>query len=161
MRTAARSVARHIVSALKPLPLDAVFCDNACGTGAVTAEILRVFPHATVHATDHSQGMLNLLQQSLQKNGKASQVELGLLNSIQVTLEDNLCDLHIMNFGIFFTTDPRQTAIEINRTLKKGGRAAVTCWKTATLFNMFFDIQAAVSRQPGERAADSGQVVQP
>ena len=60
---------------------------------------------------------------------------------MQLSYSDEPFNVHIMSFGIFFTSDEKQAAKEIYRTIKKGGIAMLTCWKESTLFEMIFDVQ--------------------
>lgn len=49
---ACRAVASHIPALLTDLPSAPVILDKACGTGAVTEEIMKVLPSARVYAMD-------------------------------------------------------------------------------------------------------------
>ncbi len=151
MGTATRSVARHIVESLKLAP-QAKICDNACGTGAVAEAVLETYSDSYVNAVDSSPSMIQILSDISIEKGWGERLKLDVADGIKLPYPDNTFDANIMAFGIFFTSDAAQTAREIRRSLKPGGKAVVTCWKDSALFKMFFEVQNIVRpEQPVEK----------
>ena len=143
MGTATRSVARHIIQSLK-FPPHATVCDNACGTGAVTECVLEITGDSYVTAVDNSPGMIQILSDISAEKGWSQRLKLDVADGVKLPYPDDTFDIHIMAFGIFFTSDPAQAAREISRTLKPGGKAVVTSWKDSDFFRMVFDVQEIV-----------------
>jgi hypothetical protein len=75
---------------------------------------------------------------SLQQQVKEVRVE----DAQNLTFADNSFDASITNFGIFFLPDPVAGARHIYRTLKSGGTAAVSVWKTFGFKPILWEIQS-------------------
>lgn len=58
---------------------------------------------------------------------------------------DGTFDASVTNFGIFFFPSPSAGVREIRRTLKTGGRAAITTWKMVGLLPLFYEAQRFVA----------------
>ncbi|KAJ4296366.1 hypothetical protein N0V90_006411 [Kalmusia sp. IMI 367209] len=130
---ACRSVASHIPTFLKSLPSSGgTVLDNACGTGAAAEELLKRFPTAEIVAADVIPRMVQSFEAIIAKKPELqSQVkEVRLEDAQNLTFADDTFDASITNFGIFFLPDPVAGAKQIYRTLKPGGTAVVTVWKT-------------------------------
>ena len=143
MGTATRSVARHIIQSLH-LPAHARVCDNACGTGAIMEAVLEENCDASVDAIDSSPGMVQITSRLRSEHSWGARVHVQVADSVQLPFPSDTFDANIMSFGIFFTSDAEETAREILRTLKPGGRAVITCWKESALFQMIFEVQRLV-----------------
>lgn len=141
MGTATRAVALEIVSLLPEMPSNPVICDNACGTGAVTQAVLDKYPQSHVYATDNASSMIDIMERTIDEKGWHDRVKAQVMDSVDLDFSNDIFDVNIMNFGIFFTSMPRNAANEIYRTLKKGGIAVITCWKESALFSIIFDVQ--------------------
>jgi ubiquinone/menaquinone biosynthesis C-methylase UbiE len=142
---ATKAVAAHLPPLLAPLPPKPVVLDNACGTGAVTIELIKVVPGVCIHAVDASRGMIDILQAAVEKNGwRGSVVQAAVMDGQHLDFGDEIFDASIMNFGIFFFPDPVEGMREVFRTLKTGGVAVVTCWKEKGFFPVFYEVQKAV-----------------
>jgi ubiquinone/menaquinone biosynthesis C-methylase UbiE len=130
---ACRAVASHLPPLLKSLPSSGgLVLDNACGTGAATEELLKVLPTAEVVAADAVPPMVQSFKAIIASKPELQQQvkEVRLEDGQKLTFSDHQFDASITNFGIFFFPDPVAGAKQIYRTLKPGGTAAVTLWKT-------------------------------
>ena len=144
---ACRAVASHLPPLLKSLPAEGgTVLDNACGTGAATEELLKVFPKAQVSAADVVPTMIESFRSIIAaKSELAAQVkDLRIEDGQKLTYADNSFDASITNFGIFFFPDPVAGAKQIHRTLKPGGTAAVTLWKTFGFKPILWEVQDRV-----------------
>ena len=142
--SATRSVAAHIVKLISPIPPDSVFLDNACGTGAITSEVLTVSPDAYIHAVDNSKGMIDIVKSIFQAKDNNKRVCLEVMDGQRLLFEDVTFDFSVTNFGIFFFPDPVEGVRQIYRTLKVGGTAVVTCWKMIGILPIFYEVQKSV-----------------
>ncbi|KIW68726.1 hypothetical protein PV04_04650 [Phialophora macrospora] len=128
-------VGRYAIDHLVPvLTSESIIHDNACGTGLMTAHFQQVAskvgrPSAKkIHATDYVPSVTQVLQHKASRNGWEN-VDISVMDSQELSFPDNMFDIAIMNFGIFFLPDPQRGADQIYRTLKPGGLAIVTTWK--------------------------------
>jgi ubiquinone/menaquinone biosynthesis C-methylase UbiE len=142
---ACRAVASHIPALLKSFPSSGgLVLDNACGTGAATEEFLKVFPTTEIFAADAVPPMVQSFKAivatkpELEKQVKEVRIE----DAQNLTFPDNQFDASITNFGIFFLPDPVAGARHIYRTLKPGGTAAVSVWKTFGFKPILWEIQS-------------------
>lgn len=93
-------------------------------------ELLKACPGATVEMADSAQGMIDLVQGLAQKDERwKGRVHARLMDGVDLDFAAETFDASITNFGIFLFNTPAQGAKELHRTLKPGGKAAVTCWK--------------------------------
>lgn len=139
-----RAVASHLPPLLESFPSSGgTVLDNACGTGAASEEFLKKFPTAEIFAADVVPPMVQSFKSivaakpELQKQVK----EVRLEDAQSLTFADNSFDASITNFGIFFFPDPVAGAKQIYRTLKPGGTAVVTLWKTFGFKPILWEIQ--------------------
>lgn len=147
-----RAVASHLPSLLPPSASGfesgsrIVVLDNACGTGAASLEMLRAFPHSTIHAADVMPAMVQSFQSLLTADPTlASHVtEVRVEDGEHLTYADNMFDLSITNLGLFFFADPVAGARQIYRTLKPGASAAVTVWKAFGFKPILWEVQRRV-----------------
>lgn len=95
----------------------------------VTEVISKAYPDAHVYAADVAPDMIALLENLINKNGWQDRVKTGVMNGVSLSYVDQIFDVSITNFGIFFYFDPIIGAKELYRTLKTGGKEVVTCWK--------------------------------
>ncbi len=144
---ACRAVASHLPPVLKSLPAEGgSVLDNACGTGAATEELLKVFPKAQVSAADVVPAMIESFRSIVAANpALAAQVkDLRVEDGQNLGYADDSFDASIINFGIFFFPDPVAGARQIHRALKPGGTAAVTLWKTFGFRPILWEVQDRV-----------------
>lgn len=127
-----RQVASQIAPLLRNFPTNGTLLDDACGTGAATEELLKVFPAAQVSAIDLTPPMIDAFKHIIsQSTLLASQVRAIQVGDAQhLPYSDDSFDASIMNFGIFFLPDPIAGVKEIHRTLKPGGTTAITVFKS-------------------------------
>ncbi|KAL9122047.1 MAG: hypothetical protein Q9187_001394 [Circinaria calcarea] len=92
-------------------------------------ELLKAYPNAHIHAADVAPGMVSLVDTVVAFHGWKDRVETAVMDGMSLGYADGTFDASITNFGIFFFPDPVEGARKICRTLKPGGKAAVTCWK--------------------------------
>ncbi|MCJ1471519.1 hypothetical protein MMC13_000159 [Lambiella insularis] len=144
---ACRAVASHLPPLLKSFPAKGgTVLDNACGTGAATQEFLKVHPSAEVSATDVMPPMVQSFKAIIAADpALAAQVkDVRLENSETLTYPDDSFDAVLTNFGIFFFPDPVAGAKQIHRTLKPGGTAVTTLWKTFGFKPILWEVQKRV-----------------
>ena len=142
--SATRSIATHIVELISPIPPNSLFLDNACGTGAITSEVLTVSPDAYIHAVDNSKGMIDIVKSMFQAKKQNRRVCLEVMDGQRLRFENMIFDFSITNFGIFFFPDAVEGIRQIYRTLKVGGIAVVTCWKRIGILPIFYEMQKSV-----------------
>lgn len=93
--------------------------DNVCGTAAVTDEVLKRFPSAMNYAVDSSLGMTDIAKSTIEGKGWTGRVETGVMDGQKLTFGEEMFDISVTNFGIFFFPDPESGAREVRRTLKR------------------------------------------
>jgi ubiquinone/menaquinone biosynthesis C-methylase UbiE len=150
---ATRAIATHILTTpniFPPLPASsssaaARILDNACGTGAITAAALQLYPSASLDAVDASPGMVGIMESQVAAHNWHSNVRTAVMGGEALTFADATFDASVTNFGIFFFADAVQGAREVRRTLKAGGTGVVTCWKTVP-FNALNDAAEEIVR---------------
>lgn len=141
---ACRAVSSHLPALIKNFPSSGgTVLDNACGTGAASEEFLKKFPTAEIYAADVVPPMVQSFKAiittkpELEKQVKEVRVE----DAQSLTYADNTFDASITNFGIFFLPNPVAGATQIYRTLKPGGTAVVSLWKTFGFKPILWEIQ--------------------
>jgi SAM-dependent methyltransferase len=140
-----RAVAAHIPALLTSLPSGGTVLDNACGTGAASEELLKKFPTAEIFAADVVPPMVQGFKAVIASKPELQQVkEVRVEDAQALTFADDTFDASITNFGIFFLPDPVAGAKQIYRTLKPGGTAVVTLWKTFGFKPILWEIQDQV-----------------
>ena len=144
---ACRAVASHLPPLLKSFPAEGgTVLDNACGTGAATEEFLKVHPSARVSAADVVPPMVQSFKAIIATSPllTAQVKDVRLENGESLTYTDDSFDASLTNFGIFFFPDPVAGAKQIYRTLKPGGTAVVTVWKTFGFKLILWEVQDRV-----------------
>lgn len=143
--SATRAVAAHIVRMISRPTAHPTVLDNACGTGAMTQEILKVMPNARVHAVDGSPAMVEIVKHMVLSNDQAKNVNVQAMDGQLLRFADQTFDISITNFGVFFFPDPIKGIREIYRTLKVGGAAVVSCWKSIGVLPIFYEAQKHIN----------------
>ncbi|KAL6251279.1 hypothetical protein RBB50_001487 [Rhinocladiella similis] len=141
-------IAHQILYELLPAPDSAaVIHDNACGTGLVTQYLediaSRTGSYPTIHATDFVPSVVDVTKHK-SETLKWKNVDASVMDSQALTFPDELFDLSITNFGIFFLPEPQKGADHIYRTLKPGGTAVVTTWKERRLMDTLKQAQQLI-----------------
>ena len=142
-----RAVASHLPPLLKSFPAEnGTVLDIACGTGAATEELLKFFPKSLVSAVDVMPVMVESFRSIVAANpGLTAQVkEIRVEDGQNLSYTDSSFDAVITNFGIFFFPDPVAGTKQIYRTLKPGGMAVVTLWKTFGFKPILWEVQNRV-----------------
>lgn len=125
-------VASHAFDLLGPVDPGAVVHDNGCGCLEATRALLSKTwgKDITIEATDVDPAMLERAREIAQSE-KWSNVHVSSVPAEQLSFPDGHFSQSISNILIFMTrNDGLDSAKEIFRTLKPGGRAAVTTWAT-------------------------------
>ncbi|MCJ1357345.1 MAG: hypothetical protein MMC33_007341 [Icmadophila ericetorum] len=149
--------------------------DNACGTGAVTSELLRAIPSARIYAVDASAEMVSMVRAQVLAEGnevwKRRVVEVEVMDGHELGFEDAHFDASVMNFGILFFADPVRALREMWRTLKASSSststgpmgtgagtgmgmsvAVVSCWKEIGFLPILWAVKRKV--QPVEEVLE-------
>lgn len=142
-----RRIITHIITLIGDLPPNPTILDNACGPGFATEALLEAYPTCHVHAADIAPSMIALVNNNIILNNWENRVEMGIMDGEHLSYPDNKFDISITNCGIFFFNDSCAGAREIYRTLKPGGKAAVTCWKETPFSSLLQAIQAIIKPQ--------------
>lgn len=141
---ACRALAAKIPSLITSFPSSGgTVLDNACGTGAASEEFLKVFPTAEIYAADVVPPMVMAFKAVVAaKTDLQRQVkDIRLENAQDLSFQDNMFDVSITNFGIFFFEDSSKAARQIYRTLKPGGTAVVSVWRKLGFTDILYAIQ--------------------
>ena len=109
---------RALVDAVAPVPGQRVL-DVACGTGLVSAELLRR-ARVSLVALDQSPQMLA----AARRRFAGSDVELVEGRAEQLPFEDATFDAVTFTYLLRYVDDPRATVAELARVLRPGGRIA-------------------------------------
>lgn len=144
---ATRRIITSIIPLLTNLPNNPTFLDNASGPGFATEELLKAYPDARIYAADVAPGMVALLDQLIASNGWSERVRTAVMDGVELGYADEFFDASITNFGLFFFPSPLAGARELYRTLRSGGKAAVTCWKEVPFLPILHAVQAIL--RPG------------
>ncbi|MCJ1486032.1 hypothetical protein MMC06_006208 [Schaereria dolodes] len=147
--TCIRTVCTHIISSLPPLSPNTCALDNACGTGLLTTELLKVHPKVHIDAVDIASGMLSQLHAKVRANAWEGHVEPAVMDGNNLQFPDETFDLSFTIFGLFFFAEGGTK--HIYRTLKTGGTAIVTTWKQLDWLSVLREVQKII--KPGEEPA--------
>lgn len=139
-----RDIAQHLIFAAPQLAPGSHVLDNACGTGIVTKELLNTYNDLHIDAVDFSDGMMDIINPMIQRQGWHHRVTTAKMNGIDLKFEDGIFDASFTNFAIFFFPDPNKGAKELYRTLKPGGTAALTAWEYFGWLPVMREIQKSV-----------------
>ncbi|KAL4772068.1 S-adenosyl-L-methionine-dependent methyltransferase [Aspergillus nidulans var. acristatus] len=149
---------------------EAIILDNACGTGALTFELLLACPRnikkmIEIHATDIAPSMITTLLTKRATEYKDIHSEIQLhatpMDSQNLSFLDNTFTHIYMNFGIFFLPDPVRGVEEIYRTLKPGGHVYISTWKDLGYLETLREAQRVIlsdSADTGERGVFFSQL---
>ncbi len=126
--------AQRMLKHLSPKP-NARCLDVATGTGVMALEAARHFPVGSVVGVDLSEGMLR------QARSKAAAQRLRNATFCQMDLDDldfpaNHFDIATCSFGLFFVEDMEGAMRRIARTVKPGGKIAISSF-TEMAFSPF------------------------
>lgn len=139
-----RRIIEYIITLLGDLPNNPMILDNACGPGFATEALLNAYPNCHVHAVDIAPSMIALVNNNVILNDWDKRVDIAIMDGVNLSYPKNTFDFSITNFGIFFFSNPTTGAKEIYRTLKPGGKAAVTCWKEPPFMRLLHAVQSII-----------------
>ncbi|HWJ38648.1 MAG TPA: class I SAM-dependent methyltransferase [Sphingomicrobium sp.] len=97
--------------------------ETAAGTGVLTEELHRVFPHAEILATDLNQPMLDEAA-----GRRLSNVTFVQADALHLPFEDASFDLVACQFGAMFFPDKVKAHAEAHRLLRDGGTYLLLIW---------------------------------
>jgi ubiquinone/menaquinone biosynthesis C-methylase UbiE len=141
--------AQRMLSHLAPAP-DAACLDVATGTGMVALEAAKYLPAGSVIGIDLSNGMLE------QARAKAQAQHLNNITFHQMDLDEmdfakDQFDIATSSFGLFFIDDMEAAMRRIARTVKPGGRIAISSFME-TAFSPFSTIFLSLYEDFGKQA---------
>ncbi|QSE97673.1 bifunctional demethylmenaquinone methyltransferase/2-methoxy-6-polyprenyl-1,4-benzoquinol methylase UbiE [Fulvivirga lutea] len=117
--------------------------DIATGTGDFAIEALALKPEKVV-GVDISEGMLTVGKEKMKRRGLDNIIDLQLGDSEKLLFEDNTFDAIIVSFGVRNFEDLEKGLKDMNRVLKKGGKAVILEFSKPTkfpfkqLYNFYF-----------------------
>lgn len=147
-----RKVGAAFLTWLGP-PTGARWLDLGCGTGALTAQILRTCDPRRVIGVDPSEDFLALARSQV----RDPRAEFRPGAGEAIPLEDAAIDVAVSGLVLNFVTDPAKTAEELVRTVQSGGTVASFVWDYAghvQFMRYFWD--AAIALDPAAREKDQG-----
>lgn len=144
------------IAAVNPKP-GAHLLDVACGPGTLALRCAR--DAERVHGIDFSQAMLDCFAEQIEREGHTN-IDIHCGDAQQLPYESDSFDAVFSLFGLMFFPDRVKGFTEIHRTLKPGGRVAVTSWApvdmSPAMMTMFGAIKAMKPEIPEpQRAIDT------
>jgi ubiquinone/menaquinone biosynthesis C-methylase UbiE len=128
--------------------------DVACGPG--TLSLLIHSGASEIHGIDFSPGMLECFNREIARRDIAN-IKTWRMDGQRLEFGDSEFDWAFSMFGLMFFPDRGKGFREIVRTLKPGGRAAITTWapvSDSTAIQMMFGaMQAAFPKKPEANSA--------
>ncbi|KAG9194768.1 hypothetical protein G6011_04803 [Alternaria panax] len=141
-----RETAIHLIDILPAVDSDSIVLDNACGNGIVAQEILFKYPNTPLKMTcvDNAKSMVDLARHTVPATKSSATLSFDVMDGVDLTYPDETFSHSITNMGIFFFPDAAKGAAQIYRTLKTGGTAIVTSWKSTGHMSIVHEAQKAV-----------------
>jgi ubiquinone/menaquinone biosynthesis C-methylase UbiE len=96
----------------------------ACGTGRVTAHLVRSVAHDNLTATDLNPDMIDIAREII----KDKRIKWQQADALELPFDDNSFDLVIIQFGVMFFPDKEKGLKEARRVLKPGGKLIFSTW---------------------------------
>ena len=117
----------------------------ACGTGALTRQLLAHLPSAAqLIATDLQPDMFDIAKISVaQRHLSASNITWDTVDMTHIPYEDNRFDLIVCQFGLMLVPEKLKALTEMHRVLRPGGRLLLSVWG-GILHNQIWDITGSV-----------------
>ena len=115
--------ALDLVSRLKDRKYDHIL-EIACGTGRVTAHLVKSVKHDVLTATDLNQDMIDIAKGIV----KDKSIRWQQADALALPFDDNSFDLVVIQFGIMFFPDKEKGLSEAYRMLKPGGKLIFNTW---------------------------------
>ncbi|KAI4709489.1 hypothetical protein J4E89_005505 [Alternaria sp. Ai002NY15] len=141
-----REVAMHLIDILPAVDSNSVVLDNACGNGIAAQELLYRYPDTPLKAAcvDNAKPMVDLARRALPATTSVANLSFDVMDGVNLTFPDETFTHSLTNMGIMFFPDGEKGAAEIYRTLKPGGTAVVTTWKSTGHMAVVHEAQKAV-----------------
>ncbi|KAL4995745.1 S-adenosyl-L-methionine-dependent methyltransferase [Aspergillus recurvatus] len=150
-----REVAKFLLTLEPKVDTSSVILDNACGTGIVTEEILNQFPETakpSIFAADLAPSMvLNFAAKAKSRgwitDGQGSgndALSVSVMDAENLTCPDETFTHSYTNLGFPFFSNAEKAAMHVYRTLRPGGTAFVSTWKTLGYMRPLHEAQRAV-----------------
>lgn len=142
--------APDLVQAAGVRPAERVL-DVACGTGAVTRLLAeQVGPAGKVTGLDITPGMLAAARLA----APSQRIEWLEGSAVKMPLPDGTFDAVVCQQGLQFFPDKPAALSEMRRVLKRGGRLALSCWRSVEHTPGYLVLEQALARRVGpEKAA--------
>jgi ubiquinone/menaquinone biosynthesis C-methylase UbiE len=141
-----REIGTHLITLLPPVDSNSSVLDNACGNGIIAQEILFKYPSVPLSITcvDGAKAMVDLARHAVPLTSSAASLSFDVMDGVDLKLPDEAFTHSITSMGLFFFSDAAKGAEHIYRTLKPGGTAIVTSWKSSGYLPIFHEAQKAV-----------------
>jgi ubiquinone/menaquinone biosynthesis C-methylase UbiE len=148
-----REVARFLLTLDPKVDFTSVILDNACGTGLVTEEILGQFSDAAspkIFATDLAPSMIANFGTKAKIRGwigdgdGESALSVSVMDAENLSYPDNTFTHSYTNLGFPFFPNGEKAAAHVYRTLRPGGTAFISTWKTLGYLRPLHAAQRAV-----------------
>lgn len=141
--------AQRILSHLAPAP-DTSWLDVATGTGMVALEAAAHLPSGSVTGIDLSNGMLTQARAKAQAR-RLHNVTFRQMDMDEMDFAGDQFDIATSSFGLFFIEDMEAAMRRIARTVKPGGRIAISSFME-TAFSPFSSIFLSLYEDFGRQA---------
>lgn len=134
----------HCVLRLNPQPGERIL-DLSTGTGWTSRLVAR--RGAVVTGVDIAEDLIDAARVKAEAERLSITYELG--DAEQLPFEDGSFDAVVSTFGVMFVSRPEAAASELTRVCRKGGRVALTTWKSdGNLAAMFAVMKRFMAPQP-------------
>jgi SAM-dependent methyltransferase len=147
-----RLVARVFVEWLDA-PLNSVWVDVGCGTGALTENILAIASPARVDACDPSPGFIQYAREQIHD----PRAEMIVADARALPHEDASVDVAVSGLVLNFIPEPERALAELQRVVRQSGVIAMYVWDYAgkmQLMRYFWD--SAMALDENAAALDEG-----
>lgn len=117
----------------------------ACGTGAVTKQLLAHLPSAVqLIATDLQPDMISTAKISVaQRHPSAPNITWEIVDMTDIPYEANRFDLIVCQFGLMLVPEKLKALTEMHRVLRPGGRLLFSVWGDIR-YNQIWDMTGSV-----------------
>ena len=113
---------------------DAKVLDVAAGNGNATLAFARRFCDVT--STDYVEALLDAGSQRAKAEGLF--VTYKVADAENLPFDDHSCDAVVSTFGVMFTPNQQQSAAELQRVVKRGGKIGLANWTPDSFIGLLF-----------------------